>query len=1300
MHKRLKRFITFMLALTLICTNFGSDFASARAYAVTDEDELEVTVDSSEISDIFEDIPDVETSEESEENEEEIVVSSEGEVDYSSAEAAVVDATLVEEKSEGLENNIEESVKESSAEGEAVAAISGSTEEGNAASLASSDAAALASSEDAATLASSDAAALSSSEDAATLASSDAAALASSDAAALASSDAAALASSEEEEPIEFSPDPVVLNGVKITLYAMPGVLPNDAELQVSEIESNLEDKITEAIDEDTGADVEVVKTISYDIKIYSESEGDFVQPEDGTVRVTFEEIDEASDEEIALAVYHVEESGDEVENVDEVKKGEENSTETEIGFDAKHFSIYTIAFLKEEIEGKAAKFQIVPIDENGKEINISNYGETIVTIDSDVVSSAEDLALNLPGYEYISAYYEKDIDGAKRKADVTGIEVDTTDQKLFISYEYSGTSYTDQFDWVKKKKNEGSNIPKIKYIYKNSDDISADSELIYFFVLIDGNEPPLTSDGDSQGKYYPSYGSNGYKDGKRYYGESDINNKWVGRAKSLLLVDDEDKDGVKASYHKMNTENIYDLTGAKVEKYIIEKPTDKINDYFASEYPGYGFGDNDNDYNLTEEDIVWYVYKNQIDAFHIDGYINSAVRYNTNFGATPDTSTDTVRFLTNYNIKDYGDVFSTSRDGYTFVGWSTDPYDYESDGIIDNNTYYYGNYSHAVAVNEVITVGKKVTLYAQWKKDGVLDTNIEVWAKDDEWFYDGTEHTNNEILKQTSDDPNYEVTAIVTNGKVKNVSDTSALNNKITKVTIKDKTSNKEYTFTVNGNSEVVTINGEKTKVTVHNSTLTIKPRTVTLTSKSLSKKFDGTYLTADERYAAGEKYARDITPTAFNKEKGEGFVANEGIVESATEFTGKLLAIKKVEKANTFNYTLQEKTLAENYKIEREYGNLEITPPDEKIKLKIKLKANADGTGRDTYVIYDGTTQQAIMEVHVTVEGEVDTESLLKRIIEALKNGASSLLNAGTLVAYAADKPGDPIKVDAQTINIAGLEITVDNLYVHGGAGTDVGHYPIILDYSGMTIVTTINGEEIDLSKVVELEIDSIKGETEKYNVNPEIKTDEDIIGWLHVSEREVTMLSDTASKQYDGTPLTAKHVTETEYVEDKTSNKGFVPGEGADYDITGSLVGSATETQSVRNDYTYTLKSNTKASNYIITQEYGTLTVTPLGGGDNPPPPGPNPGPDPDPDPSPDPDPDPDPPTTTTVVPPSPVAAVLGARRETVSDGAAVLGARRAGTEDTTNDNLRIFVVVIAAGAAISLLFFGKKKEKDKL
>lgn len=1252
MYKKLRRFITLVLALALITTNFGSDFASARAYAVADEDELEVTVDSSEIGDIFEDISDVETSEESEEDEEEKKVDTEGEteVDNSTAEAATEEATLAEEKSEGLENNIEESVKESSAEGETVAAISGSTEESNAATLASSDAASLSSSEDAATLASSDAAAFASSD--------------------------AALASSEEEEPIEFSPDPVILNGVKITLYAVPGVLPNDAELQVSEIKSDFEDKITEAIDEDTGSDVEVVKTISYDIKIYSESEGDFVQPEDGTVRVTFEEIDEASDEEIALAVYHVEESGEEVENVDEVKKGEENSTETEIGFDAKHFSIYTIAFMKNNV--KEGGFILDPVDENGNPIKITNFGETTITLSDNKEIDPKDVALKLAGYTFKKAYVYYYVDWMRYDAEVTKIVADSDAKKTIIYFVYNGSEKVYEYDWV----DNVYEFPHINYVY-TSDEALKEDDLVYFYVLITGNELPDSSVGQDSGLYYPAGGSHG-----------DTNAKWLGRAVKLANIPAELRDGCDKEDYRVPGGNLWDLkyasgapyTTGLVDKYITKNPDSSlISSYFESEFEGFG---------LIPDDVCWYVYKQQGDALHIDGYINSAVTYDANYVGKAANVTDKVRLFTDYTIKTYGNVFSTSRDGYTFVGWSTDPNDYAENGIIDNNTYYYNSQymseTKAVAENEVITVGKKVTLYAQWKKDGVLDANIEVWAKDDEWFYDGTDHTNNEILKQTSDDPNYEVTAIETNGKVKNVSDTSNLNNKITKVTIKDKTTGKEYTFTVNGNSEVVTINGEKTKVTVHNSTLTIKPRTVTLKSENLKKEFDGNYLTADERYKAGVTTARNITPNAYDAKNGTGFVPGEGIDNDKIEFTGKLIDIKLEENANTFKFdkALKSNTLTENYAITPYYGSLEITV-GKKIQIKIKLKANAEGDGRNTYRIYNGGVQQGDMTVHIEIEGEHDgdIDSFLQTIIEALKNGAASILNAGTLVVHAEGNPGDPIAVEPETKTVAGMDITVSGLMVRGGAGTDVGHYPIFLDYSGMHIETVIDGKTIDLTKLVEITPDHETAAKEmiEYNVNPAIKTGEEIIGWLHVTQREVVMLSDTASKQYDGTPLTAKHVSETEYVVDKNSNKGFVPGEGADYDITGSLVGSATETQSVRNDYTYTLKSNTKASNYIITQEYGTLTVTPLGGGDNPPS---------------DPDPDPDPPTTTTVVPPSPVAAVLGARREEATSGAAVLGARRAATEDATNEGMRVLVVVIAAGIAISLLFFGKKKENDEV
>ena len=81
--------------------------------------------------------------------------------------------------------------------------------------------------------------------------------------------------------------------------------------------------------------------------------------------------------------------------------------------------------------------------------------------------------------------------------------------------------------------------------------------------------------------------------------------------------------------------------------------------------------------------------------------------------------------------------------------------------------------------------------------------------------------------------------------------------------------------------------------------------------------------------------------------------------------------------------------------------------------------------------------------------------------------------------------------------------------------------------------------------------------------------------------ITPRPVTLTSGSATKEYDGTPLTNDTVTA----------KGFVKGEGATYNVTGTQ----TQVGSSENVFTYTLNNNTKADNYNITTKYGTLTVT---------------------------------------------------------------------------------------------------------
>ena len=87
----------------------------------------------------------------------------------------------------------------------------------------------------------------------------------------------------------------------------------------------------------------------------------------------------------------------------------------------------------------------------------------------------------------------------------------------------------------------------------------------------------------------------------------------------------------------------------------------------------------------------------------------------------------------------------------------------------------------------------------------------------------------------------------------------------------------------------------------------------------------------------------------------------------------------------------------------------------------------------------------------------------------------------------------------------------------------------------------------------------------------------------GTLTVTPRPVTLTSGGGEKKYDGTPLTNSTVT--------VGGSGFVAGEGATYNVTGSQ----TDKGSSKNWFTYTLTEGTKADNYTITQEYGELVVT---------------------------------------------------------------------------------------------------------
>ena len=268
--------------------------------------------------------------------------------------------------------------------------------------------------------------------------------------------------------------------------------------------------------------------------------------------------------------------------------------------------------------------------------------------------------------------------------------------------------------------------------------------------------------------------------------------------------------------------------------------------------------------------------------------------------------------------------------------------------------------------------------------------------------------------------------------------------------------------------------INGnfKNVRFVIYDGTLVISPRTLTITSGSDSKEYDGTPLTSSEI-----------------KVTGDGFVDGEG---ASYTFTGS--QTNNGSSKNTFDYELNANTKAKNYEITKEYGDLTVTA----VSTQIVITANSDSK------VYDG---------------------------QPLTNG--SYTYTGKLAE------GDKLEVEVV------------------GSQTDKGSSDnVVKSYK-----VTRDGVDV----------------TNNYTFGASQK------GTLTVTPRPVTLTSGGGEKKYDGTPLTNSTVT--------VGGSGFVAGEGATYNVTGSQ----TDKGSSKNWFTYTLAEGTKADNYTITQEYGELVVT---------------------------------------------------------------------------------------------------------
>ena len=363
-----------------------------------------------------------------------------------------------------------------------------------------------------------------------------------------------------------------------------------------------------------------------------------------------------------------------------------------------------------------------------------------------------------------------------------------------------------------------------------------------------------------------------------------------------------------------------------------------------------------------------------------------------------------------------------------------------------------------------------------------------------------------------------------------------------------------------INVGTVTVTITGTGNYEGTVDTSYEITPRKVIMTSADGSKVYDGSSLTKNK-----------VT------ESEDGFVKDDGATYTVTGSQTETGSSK-----NTFTYTLNEKTLEKNYVIETKEGTLEVTPVTDEVTVTIK-EHSAEHVYDGTEKTVTGYDVKSISNKHYTkddftftgkaeVKGTNVGEYPMNVQASDFTNNSHNFTNVTFVIEDGL------LKITPKSINPedekTGIQVTKpdDTMY----NGEEQKNKPTVEDTkTGATLVENVDYTLSYTAAVnagtVEVTITGIGNYTGTAKTSYEI------------TKRNVTLISATDSKVYDKTPLINHNVA--------VEGDGFVKEEGATYNVTGSQ----TSVGESDNEFTYTLKSNTKAKNYNITTHNGKLKVT---------------------------------------------------------------------------------------------------------
>ncbi len=490
---------------------------------------------------------------------------------------------------------------------------------------------------------------------------------------------------------------------------------------------------------------------------------------------------------------------------------------------------------------------------------------------------------------------------------------------------------------------------------------------------------------------------------------------------------------------------------------------------------------------------------------------------------------------------------------------------------------------------------------------------------------------------------------------------------------------------------------------VTYDLGTLTVTPNTseITLTAASATKPYDGTPLTDPTVTPAGIPegltLVAEATGTITDVGKEANKVTSYAIMSGEVDVTAFFTGIKLVDgELEVTPLTVNVGITGKHDSVKYDGTEHEVTGYELKIDSELYKEADftftgdavAKGTVPDTYWMKLDKDQfrndnpnfevnfKIVEDGYLTIE-ELEDYEKFQLYLETtdVPRVYSGETYSGFSYGVTGSKPGvvsqtfgkilnfieeiiGPSEVgasdgdgDSKKVTINGVDFFVSGLYVPT-EGRNVGTYPLTIE--GDLVVKDAEGNVV----------------TSQFAVADRKE------GNLIISKMPITVTSGSASRAFNNQPLVNHTVT---------TNKSWGIGDVVEYNVTGTI----TNVGRTSNMFTIIPLGDTDLGNYDITYVFGTLVITatpPSGGGD---PTGGDPtggGPV-------------DIPDAPTPLAAAPTGAVLGATRELESNGPAVLGARRGRTDDQTNNQIRIFAILVSAAVAVSMIVAGKKKEEEE-